>query len=136
MEQFYDDVERALADSDAKYMISTGDFNTKKGTKTKGDDFKGMGAFGVGERNERGDRLTAFAEEHKPIANTQFQKQINKQSKQKTHHHHHHHHHNNNNNNKTQQKQPTAAARTSTTKPRYWTWKSLDGETRNSIDYA
>ena len=34
-----------------------------------------MGAFGIGERNERGDRLIEFAEEHKLImANTLFQK--------------------------------------------------------------
>ena len=34
-----------------------------------------MGAFGIGERNERGDRLIEFAEEHKLIiANTLLQK--------------------------------------------------------------
>ena len=34
-----------------------------------------MGAFRIGERNERGDRLIEFAEEHKLIiANTLFQK--------------------------------------------------------------
>ena len=35
-----------------------------------------MGTFGTGERNERGHRLTEFAEEHKLIvANTLFQNQ-------------------------------------------------------------
>ena len=54
-----------------------------------------MGAFGIRERNERGDRLIEFAEEHNLIiANTLFQKPKN----------------------------------------RYWTWESLDGETRNQID--
>ena len=38
-----------------------------------------MGAFGIGDRNERGHRLTEFAEEHKLIiANTLFQKQKNR----------------------------------------------------------
>ena len=37
-----------------------------------------MGAFGIGERNERGDRLIEFAEEHNLIiANTLFQKPKN-----------------------------------------------------------
>ena len=57
MEQLYDDVERAMADSCSKYKITTGDFNAKIGTKTKEEDIKSMGAFGIGERNERGDRL-------------------------------------------------------------------------------
>ena len=34
VEQFYDDTERAMADSDSKYQIITGDFNAKIGTKT------------------------------------------------------------------------------------------------------
>ena len=51
VEQFYDNIERAMADSDSKYKIITGDFNAKIGTKTKEEDFKSMGAFGIGERN-------------------------------------------------------------------------------------
>ena len=42
VEQFYDDIERAMADSDSKCNIFTGDFNTTIGTKTKEEDFKGM----------------------------------------------------------------------------------------------
>ena len=62
VKQFYDDIERAMADSDSKYkLIITGDFNAKIGTETKEEDFKSMGAFGIGERNERGDRLIEFA---------------------------------------------------------------------------
>ena len=75
VEQFHDDVERAVADSDSKYTIITGDFNAKIGTKTKEEDFKSMGAFGIRERNEIGDRLIVLAEEHTLIiANTLFQK--------------------------------------------------------------
>ena len=35
VEQFYDDTERAMADSDSKYKITTGDFDAKIGSKTK-----------------------------------------------------------------------------------------------------
>ena len=75
MEQFHDDIERAMVDSDSKYKIITGDFNVKKnGAETK-EDFNCMGAFEIGEGNERGDRLIEFAEKHKLIiANTLFQK--------------------------------------------------------------
>ena len=79
VEQFYDNIERAMADSDSKYKIITGDFSAKVDSKTKQDDFKSMGAFGIGERNERGDRLIEFAEEHKLIIeNTLFQKPKNR----------------------------------------------------------
>ena len=79
MEQFYDDIERAMADSNSKYKIITEDFNAKIGTKTKEEDFKSIRAFGVGERNERGDRLIEFAVEHNLIiANTLFQKPKNR----------------------------------------------------------
>ena len=82
MEQFYDYIEKAMADSGSKYKIITGNFKAKIGTKTK-EDFKIMGAFGIGERNERGDRLTEFAEAHKLIiGNTQFQKQKQNKTKQ------------------------------------------------------
>ena len=66
-----------MADSDSKYKIITGDFNAKiGGKKTKEEDSKSMGAFGIGERIERRDRLYEFAEEHNLIiANTLFQKQ-------------------------------------------------------------
>ena len=55
--QVYDDIERAMADSHSKYRIITGDFYAKIGTKTKEEDFKSMEAFGIGERNERGDMI-------------------------------------------------------------------------------
>ena len=46
VEQFYGDIERAMADNNSKYKIITGGFNAKIGTKTKEEDFKSMGAFG------------------------------------------------------------------------------------------
>ena len=62
----HDDTERAMADSDSKYQIVTGNFNAKIGAKTK-NKFISMGTNGIRERNERGDRLIEFAEEHKVI---------------------------------------------------------------------
>ena len=79
VEQFHNDIERAMADSDSKYKIITGDFNAKIATKTKEGDFESMQAFGIEEINERGDRLIEFAEEHKLIiANILFQKPKNR----------------------------------------------------------
>ena len=79
VEQFYNDIERAMADSDSKYKIITGDFNAKIATKTKEGDFESMQAFGIDEINERGDRLIEFAEEHTLIiANILFQKPKNR----------------------------------------------------------
>ena len=74
-----------------------------------------MGAFGIGERNERGNRLIEFAEEHKLIiANTLFEKQQKNPNQT-------------NNNNKKTNKQK---------KKRYWTWEPPDGEPRNQIDFT
>ena len=57
VEQFSDDNERAMAESDSKYKIISGDFNAKIGTKIKEEeDFKSLEAFGVGKRNQRGYR--------------------------------------------------------------------------------
>ena len=47
------------------YKIITEDFSAKIGFKTKEEDFESMGAFGIRERNESGDRLLKFAEERK-----------------------------------------------------------------------
>ena len=42
-----------------------------------------MGAFGIRERNERGDRLIAFAEEHKLIIATALFLKLKKKNKTK-----------------------------------------------------
>ena len=66
VEHFYDEIERAMADSDSRYKIRIGNVNAKIGAKTE-EDFKSMGAFGIGKRNETGDRLIEFAEEQNLI---------------------------------------------------------------------
>ena len=42
---------------------NTGDFYAKLGNKIKQEDFSSTEAFGIGERNDRGDRLIKFAKE-------------------------------------------------------------------------
>ena len=59
VEGFNGDVERAMADSDSKYQIITGDFNTKSGTETK-EHFKTTKVFGMGVKNKRLNRLTGL----------------------------------------------------------------------------
>ena len=65
VEQFYD-IEKAMADSDSKYRITTEDVTAKIETKTKEGDFKSLGAFEIGKRNEKKHKLV--------IANTPFQR--------------------------------------------------------------
>ena len=51
----------------------------KIGNRPKEEDFKSMGAFGIGERHEGGDLSIEFAEEHKLIiANALFHKPNNR----------------------------------------------------------
>ena len=39
-DQFYDDIVRAMADSDSKYKIIAGDFNAQVDTRRKENDFE------------------------------------------------------------------------------------------------
>ena len=76
-EQYYDDIERAMADSDSKYKVTAGDFNEKLELQQK--EFKSMETFGIGGKNGRGDGCIDFTEEPKLIiANTLFRKPNNR----------------------------------------------------------
>ena len=56
-----------------------GDFNAKIGRKQQWEKGKCTGGFGIGEKNERGERLINFAEEKRLfIANTFFEKKKNR----------------------------------------------------------
>jgi hypothetical protein len=68
----YEDIEKVLKkirrDSP---IIMMGDFNAKVG---KGSDGECVGSFGLGQRNDKGDRLVEFAEKNQMvICNTMFQ---------------------------------------------------------------
>lgn len=71
--QFYNDIEKAHLLSDDIVLVM-GDFNAKIGCPRVEESFI-MGKYGIGERNERGERLIDFAAENKlSIMNTFFKK--------------------------------------------------------------
>ena len=72
IEQFYKDLNSAKkAVKFNEYLIVMGDFNAKIGKGREGDI---VGNFGLGMRNERGDRLVEFCEANKLIiGNTWFE---------------------------------------------------------------
>ena len=79
LDQFYETVEAALTDTKARYKVLIGDFNAKIGVKTNNEPCQSLGLYGIGVRNDRGDKLIEFAEEHKlVIANTLFKKAKNR----------------------------------------------------------
>lgn len=72
VEEFYADLNTVLRQTKKNEMVIVmGDFNAKVG---KGNDGKMVGSYGLGERNDRGDRLVQFCQEEELIlANTFFQ---------------------------------------------------------------
>ena len=76
IEAFYEDISKVIQDNrQSKYNIIMGDFNAKIGTKKPDEMFPCMGQFGIGSKNERGNRLIEFAlQENLIIANTLFKK--------------------------------------------------------------
>ena len=72
LEEFYKDMREAMDQTKTTdLVIVMGDLNAKVG---KGKDGEIVGPYGLGTRNERGDRLIEFCEEYNlSISNTQFQ---------------------------------------------------------------
>ena len=72
IEEFYEDLEKAYKQvKSTDILVVMGDFNAKIG---KGSVDSYVGAFGLGSRNERGDRLLDFCiEKDLVVANTLFQ---------------------------------------------------------------
>lgn len=74
VEEFYEEVTKALESNKSHYKFIIGDFNAKIG-KHQQSDGKTTGSHGLGERNERGERLIQFATSRKfNITNTLFEK--------------------------------------------------------------
>ncbi|GFS08192.1 endonuclease-reverse transcriptase [Elysia marginata] len=74
IEAFYEDLAKAMEMKGRGNIIIMGDFNAKIGTKKKEEDLECIGCHGIGERNERGQRLLDFAAENKLyITNTFYQ---------------------------------------------------------------
>lgn len=78
VETFYEEIDQALGEDKTTYTIIMGDFNAKVGLR-KDREEKGLGPFGIGERNDRGERLLDFvASRHLVIGNTLFKKSLNR----------------------------------------------------------
>ncbi|XP_072022386.1 craniofacial development protein 2-like [Amphiura filiformis] len=74
VEEVYEEIAKAIEESEAEYTIVMGDFNAKIGSYQPGEESI-MGKFGIGERNDRGDMLLEFAaQQGLVIANTYFKK--------------------------------------------------------------
>ena len=75
IEEFYESIELALKDCHKKdFLIIMGDFNAKVGRKEDGDN-ETVGMYGMGNRNDRGERLIQFARSRNlVITNTFFKK--------------------------------------------------------------
>src|SRR5277367_5522719 len=74
VEEMYDEINTLMDSVKTHYTMVIGDFNAKIGTRKIGED-NIMGKSGIGERNERGERLIEFATSRKLyIANSKFPK--------------------------------------------------------------
>lgn len=57
-EAFYEQIEEVVRNENSFYKFVVGDFNARLGTSTE-KEYR-IGKFGIGERNENGDRLAGF----------------------------------------------------------------------------
>lgn len=75
MEDFYTALEETLSDVPSKDIaIILGDFNSKVGKTHLDHHIRQVGGFGLGERNDRGERLLDFClQRNLSIMNTYFQ---------------------------------------------------------------
>ena len=64
LEKFYHDLDEALKNVESKYKIIISDFNAKIGKKEDDSGSIGLyvGPYGIGKRNDRGERLLNWAE--------------------------------------------------------------------------
>jgi len=71
VEQFYEDLQNCLKHAKSgEVLITMGDFNAKVGDEAIGDC---VGKYGLGNRNERGERFIEFCQtNHLQVMNTQF----------------------------------------------------------------
>ena len=74
IDQFYDDINRALTDSACRHTFLIGDFNAKV-SKRMDEVEEVIGSFGLGIRNDRGNTLINFLSQHRLyLMNSFFQK--------------------------------------------------------------
>jgi hypothetical protein len=71
VEQFYEDVEKAMDENPSHYQYLIGDFNAKLG-KREEDSEVSIGSFSYDRRNERGDTLLNFLQQNNLFAMNSF----------------------------------------------------------------
>ncbi|GFO32253.1 craniofacial development protein 2-like [Plakobranchus ocellatus] len=74
VEIFFEELENAM-DPKCKYKVIIGDFNSKIGVKEADKENEWIGPFGIGERNERGERLIDFC-----VANKLYTRDVRKET--------------------------------------------------------
>src|SRR3977135_1782152 len=78
VEGMYEEINELMDQVTTQYTIVMGDFNAKIGMRKQGENSI-MGPYGMGERNERGDRLVEFATSRKLyIGNSKYMKRYNR----------------------------------------------------------
>ena len=74
VEGMYEEINELMDKVSTQYTIVMGDFNAKIGMRKQGENSI-VGPYGIGERNERGDRLVEFAASRKLyIGNSKYKK--------------------------------------------------------------
>ena len=74
VEDLYNDIDEIFTTEKTSFTILMGDLNAKVGVR-KDDEEKGVGPFGIGNRNDRGERLVDYvASRNLVIGNTCFKK--------------------------------------------------------------
>lgn len=77
VEDFYEELQNLKERGKAHFQMVMGDFNARIGSRVQDD--TAVGKFGYGDRDERGDRLVAFAERNNlVITNSFFQKRFHR----------------------------------------------------------
>ena len=71
VETFYEDVEKAMVENRTHYQFIVGDFNAKLG-KREEESETSIGNFSFDQRNERGDTLLNFLQQHNLFASNSF----------------------------------------------------------------
>ncbi|KAK3757609.1 hypothetical protein RRG08_000125 [Elysia crispata] len=70
-EKFYEDLENAIEKKCANTVIM-GDFNAKIGVKDEDEENEWIGPFGIGTRNERGEKLIDFCTANRLFVTNSF----------------------------------------------------------------
>ena len=76
---FYEELEKAMDKKACSHHTVMDDFNANIGVRTMNENMKCKRPFGIGNRNERGERLLDLAEEtNLVVTNSFFQKAANR----------------------------------------------------------